>query len=312
MTDMAVGQLLYTPQDISNQLIADINTSASQQADLEEEISSGSTVNKPSDNPALAAQLLKLQATNTRAQTYVSNANDGVGWLQQGTSTVNEILQSLQTIESSVESASGEALTGQAAATQAIAAQVASGIQQLLGLANTTYDGQAIFAGTGSSAYDSNGNYIGGSQAPTRTVASGVTVPVAVIGTDVFGPDSASGLLYGAGQTSGTVGVLQQIVNDLNSGNVSAATTTDLANLQTAMKTVEAASGQLGASYQSMQTFSSEATATQQAIQTEYTNAAATNLPQAMTNLTAAQNDFQSALWATAQVSHTSLVQFLS
>jgi len=312
MTGVGLGDLTYTPQVISNQLIADINNNETQQASLENQISSGSVISKPSDNPALAAQLLTLQASNTRAQQYVSNANTGVGWLQQGTSTVNEVLQTLQSVESAVESVSGEALTGQSSATQAIASQVASSIQQLLGLANTTYDGQPIFAGTALSAYDSNGNYLGASQTPSQTVGPGVVVPIAITGDQIFGPNDASGLLYGAGQTSGTVGVLQQIVNDLTNGNVSAATTTDLSSLQSAMQTVESAGGQLGAWYQSMQTFSSEATATQQALQTQYTNASATNLPQAMTNLTAAQNDFQAALWAVSQVSQTSLVQFLS
>ncbi|MDA8280841.1 MAG: flagellin [Actinomycetota bacterium] len=297
-----------TPQTIAGQLITSIGTDQSQIATLQEQISTGTVVNQPSDNPALAADVMTMNSSLTRAQQYVSNAADGQGWLQQGTSTLNQVMSALQSITSAVESVSGQALSGQTAAVNGIAAQVASGLQQILGLANTTYNGQAIFAGTGSTtqAFDSSGTYQGNSTAPSRTVAPGTQVTIAQIGSTVFG-----NLLTGAGVTSGSVGVLQKIVNDLRSGNLSLATGIDLQHLQTATATVANAAATLGANYQNMQAFSAQATATQQALQTELGNLQDTNLPKAATQLTAAQNSYQAALWATSQISQQSLVQFL-
>lgn len=322
--NVTAAALVPTPTTVAQSLVGAINNNESQQAQLEEEISSGYTVNQPSDNPALAAQIITLNSGLSRAQQYVANANDAEGWLNQGNSTVNEVLSTLQSIQSAVESVSGEALTGQATATQAIAAQVQSGLQQLLGLANTTYDGQSIFAGTGAQAYSSDGAYLGSGTSPTRTVAPGVTVSVAVSGTTIFGdgndanpPNSGSGSgttwnILGTGSGGTQVGVLQQIVNDLQNGNLSAATGQDLQDLQSAITQVEGAAGQLGADYQNIESFTSQATDTQQALQTEIGNAQDVDLAQATTQLTEAQQSYQAALWATAQTEQESLVQFLN
>jgi flagellar hook-associated protein 3 FlgL len=320
MTDLlgiAPGPLTPTPQVEAQQLVGAITANQAQQATLEQQISSGTVVSQPSDNPTLAAQVITLNASLTRAQQYVANANDGEGWLEQGTATVNQVLQTLQSVEQAVESVSGEALSGQQAAITGIATQVANSLQELLGLANTTYNGQAIFAGTGGSggptvAYDANGNYVGTSTVPSRTVAPGVQVPIAVTGPSIFGSSTSATGLLGTGAGGTAVGVLQQIVNDLNSGNLTAATTTDLNHLQSAMQTVEGAAAQLGAYYQNMQAFTAQATATQQALQTEVGNAQDTNIPEATTQLTEAQQAYQEALWATAQTEQVSLVQFLS
>lgn len=319
MSDLSVTapSLSPTPLTISQQLTSAITSDQSQQATLEEEISSGTMVNQPSDNPTLAAQVITLNASLTRAGQYVANANDGEGWLQQGTSTLNEAMSTLQSIEQAVESVSGESLSGQQAALTGIATQVSGGLQELLGLANTTYNGQAIFAGTGGTggaaqAYDANGNYVGGTGVPSRTVAPGVQVNVAMTGPQIFGSSTSTSGLLGTGAGGTAVGVLQQIVNDLNSGNVTAVTTTDLGNLQSAMQQVESAAASLGADYQNMQSFTAQATDTQQALQTELDNAQDTNLAQTTTELTQAQQSYQEALWATAQTEQTSLVQFLS
>jgi flagellar hook-associated protein 3 FlgL len=318
MTDLlatAPGPLTPTPQVAADQMLSAISANQAQQATLEQQISSGTVVSQPSDNPTLAAQVITLNAGITRAQQYVANANDGEGWLQQGVSTVNQVLSVLQSVQQAVESVSGDALSGQQAAITGVRTQVANSLQELLGLANTTYNGQAIFAGTGgtggsATAYDQNGTYVGGTDVPSRTVAPGVQVSVAMTGPSVFG-SGATGLL-GTGAGGTTPGVLQQIVDDLTSGNLTAVTTSDLSNLQQAMQTVEQAAASLGADYQNMQAFSAQATSTQQALETELGNAQDTNLPQATTQLTEAQQAYQQALWATAQTDQLSLVQFLS
>ncbi len=314
ISSLSAPALVPTPQTIAGQLITNINLDQSQMAALQEQISTGFTVNQPSDNPALAADVMTMNSSLVRAKQYVSNASDAQGWLQQGTGTLNQVMSTLQSITSAVESVSGQALTGQGAAISGIAHQVAAGLQQLLGLANTTYNGQAIFAGTGATtqAYSSSGTYLGNATLPTRTVAPGTQVTVAVAGTTVFGT-GAGGLLSGAGTTTNgpAVGVLQTIVNDLNAGNLTQVMNVDLPNLQKATNVVAGAAATLGAAYQNAQAFSAQASTTQQALQTELGNLQDVNLPKAATQLTEAQNAYQAALWATAQVSQSSLVQFL-
>jgi flagellar hook-associated protein 3 FlgL len=306
---MGSGAISYTPSIISGQLISGLNTDEAQQATLEEQLSTGDSINQASDNPAGAAELFQLNGNLARAQQYESNANDGSGWLSLGNSTMNQIVSTLQSVQQTVESVSGQTLANEPGTLQGLAAQVTAAQGDLLSLANTSYGGQAIFAGTGNvtQAYDQSGNYVGGGSAPTRTVAPGVQVPVSVTGEQIFGTGS-TGVL-------GSSGILAQIVSDLQTG-----TTASLSNLQTtvapaltsAITQVTTVAAQMGSDYQSMQTFSQQATNAQQALQTEISGLDGTNVAQATTQLTEDQNSYQSALWATSQLSQDSLVQFLN
>lgn len=310
MTDvMGSGAISYTPTIMADQLISGLNSDEAQQATLEEQLSTGDSINQASDNPAGAAELLQLNGSLSRAQQYASNAADGSGWLTLGNSTMNQILSSLQQVQQTVLSVSGATLSNEPGALQGLAAQISSAQQELTNLANTTYGGQAIFAGTGnvSQAYDQAGNYVGGGSAPTRTVAPGVQVPISVTGEQVFG-SGATGLL-------GSTGILSQIAQDLQTGTTASLNnvqTTDAQALSTAITQVTTVAAQMGASYQSMQTFAQQAANTQQTLQTQISGIDSTNVAQVSTQLTEAQNSFQSALWATSQLGQESLVQFLA
>lgn len=310
---MGTGPIIFTPQIIAGQLTDNIGNDQSLMAQLQEQISTGNRVNVPSDDPAAAADILQLNAATARSQQYASNAADGLGWLSQGNSTMNQILSVLQQVQQEVLSVSSANISGNPTALQALATQVSSAQSELVQLANTQYNGQAIFAGTGSvtAAYDANGNYLGGGSPPTRTVAPGTQVAVAVTGPAVFG-SGATGLL---GNSAGNIGVLAQISADISAGTTASLNqvqTTDLQNLQNAMSQVESQAAVLGAGYQQMQAFSQQATNTQQALATELSGVQSTNMPQAISDLTAAQNSYQEALWAAAQVQQSSLVKFLN
>lgn len=309
MTDvMGSTAISYTPTIIADQLISGLNSDQAQQATLETQLSTGDMINQPSDNPAGAAELIQLNGSLARATQYASNATDGSGWLSLGNSTMNQILSALQQAQQVVESVSGTTLSNQPGALQGLAAEVSSVRQELINLANTTYGGQAIFAGTGNvtEAYDQNGNYIGGGPPPTRTVAPGEQVAVAVTGDQVFG-SGTTGLL-------GSNGILAQIAQDLQTG-----TTTSLGNVQTsdqqalnqAIAQVSTQAAQMGANYQRVQAFQNQANNTEQVLQTQMSGMDSTNVAQVTTQLTEAQQSYQAALWATSQLSQQSLVQFL-
>jgi flagellar hook-associated protein 3 FlgL len=282
-------------------------------AQLQQQLSTGNQVNQPSDNPALASNIMQIDAALTRANTYTQNASDGLGWLQAGDSTMNEIVSTLQQVRQSVLSISSASLSGSTAGLQALADQVSSAQKALLNLSNTTYDGQAIFAGTGnvSTAFDGTGTYVGGGSAPTRTVGPGTQLAVSVTGTSVFG-SGTTGLLS---TVPGNLGVLAQIAQDISTGtpaSLAAAMGPDLQNLDSAINTVEDQAAQIGAQYQQMSSMQQQATSSQAALNSELAGIQSVNLPQAMTNLQLQQNSFQTALWATAQLVQPSLVQFLS
>ena len=308
MSTLNLNAIAYTPTIISSSLVGALNTDQSQQATLEQQLASGNLVNSPSDNPAAASSLMELNASVARAGQYVSNANDGIGWLSLGNSTLNSMMSTLQQAEQSVLGLTGGTLSGQQAAVTGTTDQLKSTLQQVLALANTTYGGQAIFAGTGNvaQAYDPSGNYVGGGNPPSRTVAPGVTVPVSVTGPAVFGT--------GANSLIGPGGVLDTLITDVSTGtaaSIQKATTTDLAALQSAMQNVTAQAAYLGSDYQRMQGFLNQATSAQTALETEMAAEDSVNVAQATTQLTQEQTTYQTGLWATSQIEEHSLVNYL-
>ncbi|MCL4433856.1 MAG: flagellar hook-associated protein FlgL [Actinobacteria bacterium] len=303
----------YTPRILSSTMIQDITAQQGSIGTLEEQLSTGYKINQPSDNPAEAANILRLQSVYARTQQYSANAADALGWLSTGNSTMNQINQILQQIHQLMLSVSSADLAGQQGALNGIAAEISNDRQALVSLANTQYNGQAIFAGTGTTgpAYGPNGSYYGGGNAPTRTVATGVQVSISVTGPALFGTGATSLLSNNAATNGGVLGVLAQTVADLQAGNVNAVETTDLSNLNTSISQVESQAAILGANYQRAQEFQTQAQNVQSAIDQELSSVQDVNLPKAITNLKSMENTYQSALWALSQSILPSLAQYV-
>ncbi len=307
-----LGPIVITPQVMTQQFIDNLTADQATLAQLENQITTGDAVNVPSDNPTAAANILQLQAAITRANQYSTNAQTGVSKLSLANSTVNSILNVLQQVESAVQGISGASLTGNPAAIAAVAQEVTSAQSQLVNLANTQYAGQAIFSGTGDpqQAYDQNGNYLGAGNAPTTTVAPGTQVGVGVTGPAIFGTGS-TGLL---GNTTGNMGVLAQIAQDLQTGtqaSIQTAQTTGLANLQAAIQVVQNQAAVLGANQQAAEGFATQATGAVTSLTQELGNLQNVNMAGAITNLQLQQTSYQAALYATSQLHTLSLAQYL-
>jgi flagellar hook-associated protein 3 FlgL len=304
--------VVITPSVLSSSLINDLTTDQASLANLQTQIASGNQINTASDNPSGAAQMLQLQSATTRANQYAANAENGASMLSLGNSTVNSVLTSLQSLMSTLTGLSGQQLSGQSTVLASAAQQANSTLQQLLGLANSTFSGQPLFAGTGNSqqAYDAQGNYVGAGQAPTRTVAPSTQVAASVTGPEIFG-SGTTGLLS---SVPGSLGVLAQIASDLNTGSAASLanlTTTDIPNLQSALGQVESAAGQLGSQQDAMQNFQVQATSTVTSLQGQLSSVQDVNMAEAMTNLQLQNTAYQAALYATSQISTASLTQYL-
>jgi flagellar hook-associated protein 3 FlgL len=302
------GPVIVTPSVLSQDMISNLTSDQAAMAALQNEISSGQSLMSPSDNPAAASQSLQLQASLTRANQYSTNAQNGLGWLTLGNSTVSSVLSTLQSVRSAVLGLSGTALSGGSAGVSAVAQQVSGALSQLISLANTQYAGQAIFSGTGNvqQAYSADGTYVGAGDAPTVTVAPGTQLAMSVTGPSVFG-SGTSGLL-------GTTGVLAQIVQDLQTGtsaSLNAAQTTDLGNLDTAITQVQSQAAVLGTNQQLMQSYSDQATSTTSALEQQLGSLTNVNMAQAITGLQLQQTAYQAALYATSQLNTASLVSYL-
>ena len=199
----------YTP-DILNSLW---QTEAQQQT-ATEQLATGLRVNLPSDDPTAAAEDVVNLSLQSSTDQYLKSTTDLEGMLQTADSSLSSVVTALnQAISLGVQGASGGL---SAADLQSIGIQV-QGIQsQVLQLANTSYQGSYLFAGTATStapftansSQPSGAQYNGNTGVNSVNIAEGQSLQVNVPGSQVF--QGASGDIFAS---------LQQLTTALQSGN---------------------------------------------------------------------------------------------
>ncbi len=110
------------------------------------QLATGSRINKPSDDPAGAAQLVQINAQNSQFDSFQRSASSISDELSTADSTLNSVTTALQrAISLGTEGANGTLSDSD----RADVAGELQGIQnQLISLANTTFQGHFLFAGT--------------------------------------------------------------------------------------------------------------------------------------------------------------------
>jgi flagellar hook-associated protein 3 FlgL len=179
-----------------------------------EEISSGQSVNAPSDNPASAALLVQNANQTAEADQFQRSISSVQGELQNADSTLSSVVTALQrAISLGTEGANG---TLNSSDRQAIAVEV-EGIQsQLVNLANLSYQGSFVFAGTATqtapyvldSTSASGVDYVGNSETNRITVGNNFSIQTNLPGSELFsspGNDMFRGI--------------QDLITSLQSGN---------------------------------------------------------------------------------------------
>lgn len=127
-------------------LLAALAATQQQQNTASLDLASGSRINRPSDDPAGAAQMVSNSAQSSQADTFLRSITSLNGLLQTADSTLNSVVTALQrAISLGTEGANGT-LSGSDRAD--VASELAGIKQQLLSLANTPYQGEFIFSGT--------------------------------------------------------------------------------------------------------------------------------------------------------------------
>ena len=279
-----------------SQIQQQINTDLAQ-------ISSGQSVNTPSDNPANAAMLVQNAGQTAEADQFQRSASSISGELQNADSALNSVVTVLQrAISLGTEGANG---TLNDSDRTAIAAEV-QGIQsQLVSLANLSYQGNYVFAGTATqttpyvldSTSSSGVRYEGNSGVNQLTVGDHLTVQANLPGSQLF---SAAG--------SDVFQAIQDLITSLQSNT----------NISSAVNEVSAAYDHVNAQrvfygntinqLNSQQTYLNSET-TQLAQQQNTLGGA--DLSKVLSDLVNAQTSRQATLEAVAQTQQTNLFNYI-
>jgi flagellar hook-associated protein 3 FlgL len=161
-----------------------------QQAMLE--ISSGRSVNQPSDNPTAAALLVENNDQATFNSGYLQSIGTVQGQLSTADSTLSSVVTALQrAISLGVEGANGTLSDSD----RASIANELQGIQsQLVSLANASYEGRFVFAGTNTNTppfvidntVPSGVSYVGNTDVNQVSIGNGNKLAVNQPGSQLF------------------------------------------------------------------------------------------------------------------------------
>ena len=172
-------------------LLAALENLQQQQNSATLELGSGSKINRPSDDPAGAAQLVQINDASSRTDAYQSSISSISGLFSTADSTLSSVVTALQrAISLGVEGANG---TLSDSDRSDIAAELTGIRDQLVSLANTSYQGQPIFAGTAQTqpfvldaSAPSGVRYAGNAGTNQVTVGNGYQIQVNLPGSQVF------------------------------------------------------------------------------------------------------------------------------
>lgn len=192
-----------------------LNQATNNANSLTSELSSGLRVSAPSDDPLAAAQSSQLATAISRDDSFSQTSTTETSLLQVTDSTLGEVVSQLTTAVSlSVLATNG---TNNAANISAIVQQLTGIRDQVLSLANTTYQGRYLFSGSqGTAPFTLNTStspatvtYNGDNSLQFIQTPNGQSLQTNLPGSSIFGAAFTA---------------LNQIISDLTSGTASGST----------------------------------------------------------------------------------------
>ncbi|MEJ2080671.1 MAG: flagellar hook-associated protein FlgL [Acidobacteriota bacterium] len=197
-----------------------------------QQVSTGKKLQKPSDNPADSAHLVRIQDDFSRTNQYLRNISTAQSKLGTASSALNA-LRNL-TITASEKTIGALTDTTSQDSRNAIALELEGILKNIEQVAATSVDGLYIFSGSRVDTVpftESGGNYAyqGDDHPSMIEVTQGESIQVSVPGSEVFS-DSSADLLN----------TMRQLIDQLKAGDVASAQAT-LGDLQDAGKVIDAA-----------------------------------------------------------------------
>jgi flagellar hook-associated protein 3 FlgL len=266
---------------------------------LQDQITSGSRINKPSDDPIGAAQALSLQESLDQSAQYGRNIDQGTSWLNATDSALGSVTDSLQRArELAVQAANGTLTMSDR---QAIQAEVTQLQQHVLDLSHSKYGASYLFAGTRTDQpgftqpSSAAGAYQGNQGLVQREISPGVSMAVNV------DPKATFNALFDA---------LDQLSTGLSTSNTSTVQTS-ISSFDTALDNINNSRSQVGARVNRLEELKQRNDSVSVNLTGLLSQVKDVDMAAAITNFTMAQTVYQASLKASAQTLQTSLLDFL-
>ncbi|KIV53495.1 hypothetical protein AM501_15295 [Aneurinibacillus migulanus] len=187
-----------TQNMLNNNMLYNLGNSLSRMDRLQDMMSTGKKISKPSHDPMVAIRGMLFRTKLSENEQYRANTDEAVNWLDQAESSISEGGSILARIKDLITQAATD--TNGVSEREKISAEVRQLREQLGTVANTTFAGKYIFSGTQILTPPYNGTNIdsGINEAPINLeVSTNIQVQINVTAKEMFGeaPNSTFNML---------------------------------------------------------------------------------------------------------------------
>lgn len=298
-----------TPAMITSSTLSDLNSSLEVLERTSEELSSGKTIQEPSDNPYGASRVIDLQSQLDGLSGYESDTQNGISWENTASaamSSMNEVVQRVR--ELVLQAANG---TNNQDDLDMIAEQVEQLTDSVKQDANAQYAGEYVFAGTATTEapYEQgeDDEYKGNAETIARAVGPSASIVISTNISTLLGNGEAA-------EDGKLLDTLRTIAKDLRGGtpeDIKALSSTDLGDLDANIQTLTQLQATAGSATDQLQAALSRNEDLQTSIAGALSNTDDTNMAVASIAYANEQAAYDAALRTGATIVQESLLNFL-
>jgi len=289
-----------------NTLATAVDQSSNVENKLTGELSSGLRVSELQDDPVAVAQSARFASAIAKDDTYVQTASSETSKMQVADTTLGEVVTQLTTALSLAVQGNDGTLN---AANRASVAQQLTGIRdQVLSLANTSYQGEYLFGGSqgatqpftlDTSTTPATATYNGDTNLQYIETPSGQKIQTNMPGSGLFG---------GA---TGAFAALNQLIADVSGGASSATLTADTDALKGSISQVSSQRSVLDTSLSMVQTTSTYFQTQVAQLTVQQSSLVAADPASVASQLSSAETQHQALLSVMSAVGKTDLFDYL-
>jgi flagellar hook-associated protein 3 FlgL len=310
-----------TQQGLQRASLNQLQSNLSEMARLQERLTTGKVIAKPSDDPAGTVDAMRLRSAQRATAQHGRNAADGDSWLTTVDSALGDALTQLRRARNLTVQGASNGSQG-ASSRSALAAELRATADGLFEVANTTYLGRSVFAGTSTQgAYTRTDagtvTYTGRPGAEVvRQVSDTTTVRVDSAGAEVFGVDvvDADGELVRDPATGEAVGMsvfslLREVAAKVEAGDPDVGDF--LTDIDTRMNAFLSEVGSVGTRHKQVLQAQDALKTHTISLTNQLSSVEDADLAKTIVDLQLQEVGYQAALGATSRVLQPSLLDFL-
>lgn len=279
----------------------ELGRTSTQLARVSEHLATGRIINRLSDDPELAVHADRLLTEDRALRAYGEAAENARAWLGTQDGALQTAVSVMHRVRELTISA-GAPLGPQAR--EGIAVELEGIRDQLIDIANTSFNGRPVFGGFGDEAVQEAAgvvSFVGDGGAVQRRISEDRTVQVNVSGSEAFGFDAGDDVFT----------LISDVVDHVRAGDTASITTTDLTRLADADSRLTEALGAVGARGNQVTNALSAGQARQDEIRSYRSSIVDADLAEMALEMTQAETAYQSVLAATARLQLPNLADYL-